>query len=214
MLKRFCTSAVFLYLAFLPTAGQAQERGDFSYYVLALSWNAAWCAREGDKRDADQCEARHNYGFTLHGLWPQHESGWPEYCRTSERDPSRSMTRNMTDIMGSGGLAWHQWKKHGRCTGLSARAYYDLSREAYARVNRPEVLRKISKPLDVPPPVLEDAFIDVNDGLSKGGVTVTCKSNQLSEIRICLDKSLNFRACAPDAARDCSRRQITVLPIR
>jgi len=116
--------------------------------------------------------------------------------------------------MGSGGLAWHQWKKHGRCTGLSAADYFTLSREAYAKVNRPDVLRKISKPLDVPPPVLEDAFIDVNNGLTGDGVTVTCKSNQLAEIRICLDKSLNFRNCAPDAAKDCNRQKITVLPMR
>lgn len=210
MLKRFCTCWFLVLAGFTP----AQADGDFDYYVLALSWNAAWCDREGDAREADQCHARHDYGFTLHGLWPQNEDGWPEYCRTAKRDPSRRMTRDMSDIMGSGGLAWHQWKKHGRCTGLSARNYFALSREAYARVARPEVLRKISKPLDVPPSVLEDAFIEVNSELEPNGITVTCKSGQLAEVRICLTRSLEFRSCAKNAARDCGSSKITIAPIR
>ena len=41
---------------------------------------------------------------------------------TAERDPSRRESQQMADIMGSGGLAWHQWQKHGRCSGLSAAA--------------------------------------------------------------------------------------------
>ncbi|MEM1163843.1 MAG: ribonuclease T, partial [Pseudomonadota bacterium] len=41
---------------------------DFTHYVLALSWNASWCAIEGDSRNADQCDPRHELGFTLHGL--------------------------------------------------------------------------------------------------------------------------------------------------
>ncbi len=212
MLKRFCTSV--LLGAFALGASSASGSEPFSYYVLALSWNAAWCDREGDSRKAQQCDPKHDHGFTLHGLWPQHDRGWPEFCRTAKRDPSRRMTRDMSDIMGSGGLAWHQWKKHGRCTGLSAADYFALSREAYAKVARPEVLRKIDRPLDVPPQVLEDAFMEVNPGLSANGVTVTCKSGQLAEIRICLDKTLNFKVCAPDAARDCSKSKIEILPMR
>jgi len=210
MLKRFCISMLLILSGLSP----ARAEESFDYYVLALSWNAAWCAREGDARNADQCHARHDHGFTLHGLWPQNEDGWPEYCRTAKRDPSRRMTRDMSDIMGSGGLAWHQWKKHGRCTGLSARDYFALSREAYARVLRPEILRKISKPLKVSPPVVEDAFIEINPDLRPNGITVTCKSGQLAEVRICLTKNLELRSCAQNAARDCGKSSITIIPMR
>lgn len=212
MLKRFCASAMLSGLLALPLAAQADE--GFDYYVMALSWNAAWCSREGDAREADQCDVRHDHGFTLHGLWPQHERGWPQFCRTQKRDPSRKMTRDMVDIMGSSGLAWHQWKKHGRCTGLSASDYFALSREAYGRINRPEILRRISKPLDVAPKVIEDAFLEANSDLTPRGVTVTCKSGHLAEIRICYDKKLNLRTCSADVARDCNRKAITILPIR
>ena len=81
---------------------------DFDYYVLSLSWSASFCDIEGDAKQSDQCDVEHDYKWILHGLWPQYHQGWPAYCNTSERPPSRRMTRDMVDIMGSSGLAWHQ----------------------------------------------------------------------------------------------------------
>lgn len=200
-----------LLLAFLTAgamiaqgASAEQERaGDFDYYVLALSWNASWCMREGDARDAEQCDSQHDFGFTLHGLWPQYESGWPEYCRSTARDPARRESAAMADIMGSGGLAWHQWKKHGRCSGLSGPAYYALSRQAYESVARPKIFRRLPRDMALAPGVVEAAFIEANPGLTPDGVTITCRDGYLQEARICLDRDLTPRACAPDAARDC-----------
>ncbi|MEM9270774.1 MAG: ribonuclease T, partial [Pseudomonadota bacterium] len=137
------------FLAILASAAVAdgEKPGEFDYYVLALSWSPNWCALEGDARDAEQCDTEADFGWILHGLWPQYHQGWPAHCPSAERPPSRTMTSEMTDIMGSSGLAWYQWKKHGTCTGLSAPDYYALSREAYDRVTRPEVFRKLGKPV-------------------------------------------------------------------
>ena len=103
---------------------------EYDYYVLSLSWSASFCDIEGDAKQSDQCEVQHDYKWILHGLWPQYHQGWPAYCNTSERPPSRWMTRDMIDIMGSRGLAWQQWKKHGSCSGRSAEEYFTKSREA------------------------------------------------------------------------------------
>lgn len=204
-----------LVLIVLSPAASAQDRpGDFSHYVLALSWNPAWCETEGDARDADQCEARHDHGWVLHGLWPQREDGWPEFCRTSERNPSRAMSASMADIMGSPGLAWYQWKKHGRCSGLSARAYFDLAREAYDSVARPEVLRKVKEEISLPPSVVEDAFLEANPGLKPSQMAVKCRDGMISEVRICLSKSLVLRNCDPATAQECSADAIDFPPIR
>lgn len=110
-----------LIVVLLLLAGMARAEpgppGAFDHYVLALSWSAGWCAVEGDARGADQCHPRHDHGFLLHGLWPQHAAGgWPEFCQSPHAPPSRAETRAMADIMGSAGLAWHQWRKHGSCT--------------------------------------------------------------------------------------------------
>ena len=193
----------------------AQDRaGEFDYYVLSLSWSPTWCAIEGDAKGSDQCDARHDYGWILHGLWPQYHRGWPDYCNTTERAPPRSMTKEMIDIMGSSGLAWHQWKKHGVCSGLSARVYFDLSREAYGSIKRPEVFRLLTDPVKVPAALIEEAFVKDNPGLEPDMITITCKQGRIQEARICLSKDLNPVPCGRDVIRDCSATDALFDPIR
>ena len=200
-------------LAALPVRA-GDKPGDFTHYVLALSWNASWCALEGDARGADQCDARHDHGFTLHGLWPQREQGWPEYCRTPHRDPPRAMTRGMADIMASPGLAWHQWKKHGRCSDLPAAEYFALSREAYALIKRPALLRRIDKRVSLPPKVIEDAFLEANPGLKPHQLAVTCRDGLIQEVRVCLSKGLVPRSCSRQTERGCRAKSALLPPMR
>ncbi len=204
---------IFALLFALPAHAKGERAGDFDFYVLSLSWTPSWCAYEGDRRKSPQCDAGRGFGFTLHGLWPQYEQGWPSFCKTSERRPSKSLTGSMTDIMGSSGLAWHQWNKHGVCTGLSAQEYYDLSRKAYDMINRPEVLRKLKKNIRLPAQVIEDAFMEANPELDDAEMQATCKAKRIQEIRICLTKDLEFRNCGTDM-RDCSLSNADMAPIR
>ncbi len=175
---------------------------DFDYFVLSLSWSPSWCAGDADRVDEAQCAPERDLGFMLHGLWPQHEEGgWPEYCRTVARDPSRGMTASMADIMGSGGLAWHQWKKHGRCTGLSAQDYFETARFAYALLELP-----------APGPGATSAdivarIVAANPGLRPEHIVVTCRDTQLRELRICLTQGLAPRACAQDVRDDACRQR-------
>ncbi|MDD9920949.1 MAG: ribonuclease T2 [Boseongicola sp.] len=195
-------------------AAEGEKAGDFDYYVLSLSWSPTWCALEGDRRNSPQCDEDADFGWVLHGLWPQYEQGWPSYCPTSARNPSRADTRALADLYGSSGSAWHQWNKHGRCSGLSADDYYEVSREAYERIVRPELLRKLKTPVRVPAEVIEEAFLEENETLSDDMMTVTCKSGRIQEVRICLSKSLEPRDCAPDVARDCTMQDALLDPIR
>ena len=213
MIKPFMCAAL-LALSPAPTLAEGEQAGDFDYYVLALSWTPSWCEETGDDRGSPQCDAGQGYGFAVHGLWPQYEEGWPSYCRTGARDPSRSMTNNMADVMGSGGSAWYQWKKHGRCAGLSADEFFATVREAYAEVNRPEVFRSLPEGIDLPASVVEAAFLEANPDMEADGVTVTCKQNRIQEVRICLNKDLTPRACGADTVQDCSLQDAEMDPIR
>ena len=181
-----------------------EKVGKFDYYVLTLSWTPTWCALEGDARGSEQCDASKDFGWTLHGLWPQFHQGWPSYCNTIERQPSRSMTNGMSDIMGTSGLAWHQWKKHGTCSGLSARDYYALSREAYGKINRPALFRKLKEPVKVPAKVIEEAFLNENPSLKANTLTITCKQGRIQEARVCFSKALDPVPCGRDTIKDCS----------
>lgn len=194
---------------FLGTQAIAAEpknkAGAFDYYVLALTWSPNWCAIEGDARSAEQCDGPDRYGWALHGLWPQYERGWPANCATIEQAPSRRMTRDMTDIMGSDGLAWHQWKKHGTCSGLSGAGYFDLARRAYESITRPNVFRKLDEPVKLAPKVIEAAFMRDNPLIKPDMITITCRENYITEARICLTKDLEPRTCGTDVIKDCTR---------
>lgn len=193
---------------------EGERAGDFDYYVLSLSWSASWCALEGDSRNDPQCDPGRGLTFVLHGLWPQFEDGWPSYCRTVERDPTRAETAVMADIMGGSGLAFYQWKKHGRCSGLSAQGYYDIARDAYGRVAVPDFFARVDQPLEVPASVIEDAFLEANPGLTRDEITITCNDGLIQEARICLAPDLTFRRCGDDTLRDCRLRDAVLKPVR
>ncbi|QXT40364.1 ribonuclease T2 family protein [Gymnodinialimonas ceratoperidinii] len=207
-----------LILALIFASGMAQAdgeaAGDFDYYVMSLSWTPTWCVLEGDDRGSPQCDAGQGFGFTLHGLWPQYEEGWPAYCPTALRAPSRGMTGEMADIMGTSGLAWHQWRKHGVCSGLEARDYFALSRRAYESVTRPDLLRRLDNEVRVPATVIEEAFLEVNPQLEPDMLTVTCRANRIQEVRVCLTRELEPRTCGADVIRDCRSPDALLSPMR
>ena len=181
-----------------PAAGQ-----EFDYYVLALSWSPNWCALEGAAEGSEQCDPQADLGWVLHGLWPQFEEGWPEYCDSRFPNPSRLETAAMADITGTGGLAWHTWNKHGTCSGLSPQAYFALSREAYEGVAIPEAFEGLTRTVKLPPSVVEEAFLWADPSLRGDGVTVTCREGHIQEVRLCLTRDLGPRRCGGDVIRDC-----------
>ena len=203
-------------LALILTASLARADGEpagtFDYYVLSLSWSPNWCALEGDARRSPQCDRR--LGWVLHGLWPQFHRGYPSYCRPAVRPPSRADSAAMADIMGTPGLAWHQWKKHGSCSGLPAQDYFALARKAYGQVNRPEVFRKLDKPVTLPARLVEEAFLKANPGWERDMLTITCRDGHIQEARLCLSKALSPVPCGQDVVRDCTMTDALFAPVR
>lgn len=197
-----------------PAHAQGERAGDFDYYVLALSWSANWCAEEGDERKDPQCEAGRGVAWVVHGLWPQHETGWPSYCRTVERDPSRGETAAMADVFGGAGQAFYQWKKHGRCAGLSAADYYDTARRAFGSITLPPVFKALRKDVRLPASVVEEAFLETNPGMTRDQITITCSDGRIQEARICLTRDLAPRRCGDDIIRDCRMNDAVMEAVR
>src|SRR5258705_13928713 len=83
----------------------AQERpqnkpGQFDFYVLSLSWSPSFCEQAGERGTPpqDQCGER-PYSFVVHGLWPQYERGFPEYCIVPAPRLDRAIVSAMPDLM-------------------------------------------------------------------------------------------------------------------
>lgn len=203
-------------ICLLPLIARAEgeKPGDYDYLLLSLSWSPTWCALEGDARNSPQCDDDKDFGWVLHGLWPQYEDGWPSYCPSVKRPPSRGMTAEMADIMGAPGVAWHQWKKHGTCTGLEAAQYYALMRLAYGKITRPAILRDLGRDVRLPATVIEEAFLEANPSLKRDQITITCKKGRIQEARICLDTELKPRRCGDDTIRDCRMKDALLEAVR
>ncbi len=199
-----------------PTAQAQNHAGEFDHYLLALSWIPAYCAEDGDERDDPRCADDSAIGWAVHGLWPQHAGGdWPEYCTTNERNPSRRETADQADLFGASGAAWHQWNKHGRCTGLSSRNYYRLVRHAVDQIALPEVFEAITREFEIDPDVIEAAFIEANPDLTHDMLVTSCPGGEMVELRVCLTRDLEPRLCdAATLRRECRYDSTRLLPLR
>jgi ribonuclease T2 len=117
-------------------------------YVLALSWEPAFCATVGQERPKPECQTAtaQDYAAThlvLHGLWPQPESN--SYCGVSKADithdrngqweqlppvvyaEAQTQSSMQTYLPGVRSyLDRHEWTKHGTCSGQTPDAYFGL----------------------------------------------------------------------------------------
>src|SRR5918993_5390253 len=64
------TRLAFALLALTLSPASAQETrggpaGDFSFYVLALTWSPGFCELEGERKQRRQCEPGRELGFTM-----------------------------------------------------------------------------------------------------------------------------------------------------
>jgi ribonuclease T2 len=198
----------------------AQDRrqnlpGKFDYFVLALSWSPSFCeaTNERGRESKEQCGAR-PFSFVVHGLWPQYEKGFPEFCQVPAPRLDRNIVSSMLDLMPAPRLIFNEWDKHGTCSGLGARGYFETVRKARAVVKIPEPYIEITRPLTVTPDEVEEEFVKANPGLERDAIAVTCDSRRLSEVRICLSKGLGFRSCPEIDRRACRRDKVVMPPVR
>jgi ribonuclease T2 len=192
---------------------RSRAAGDFDFYVLALSWSPSFCASAKERNPArlpqPQCGAR-PFSFVVHGLWPQYEHGYPSFCQRPAPRIARSLVDGMLDLMPSPGLVFHEWNRHGTCTGLTAEAYFKAVRRARAAVKVPPVYAQTAGTAMVAPGDVAAAFRDANPGLSASAMAVACDGKRLTEVRICLNKDFSFRNCAEVARAACRRDKVAM----
>jgi ribonuclease T2 len=221
---KLIVSAVVIAVLFLGGLGNAlaqgsrqNEAGQFDFYLLTLSWSPSYCAAAHDRDAARvasvQCGTR-PFAFVVHGLWPQYEHGFPEYCQVPAPRLYRGIVDSMLDVMPAPRLIYNEWDRHGTCSGLSPRAYFDLVRKARAAVKIPAAYVDLQAPLNVTPAAVEETFVKANTGLSSEGMAIECGHGRLTEVRICLSKELHFRECPQIARRSCKRDQLLMPPVR
>ncbi len=134
-------------------------------YVLALSWQPAFCETHRDKPECriDDTRAYQARNFTLHGLWPNKASCGTSYgyCGELRDQPAEfcdypalslfSATRSdLEQVMPSAAagscLQRHEWYKHGTCqTSWSVDGYFDLAIDLTRQFNESGVAYFIAR---------------------------------------------------------------------
>lgn len=201
----------------LPSGVRAASNvpGSFDYYVLVLSWMPTHCRTEG--RGRRECDGSQPHAFLLHGLWPQFDKGWPENCETEKRPwVPEQVIEEMRDIMPSKSLIIHEYRVHGTCSGLGPAQYFGVARELYERVAVPPRLAELDAAAKVSPEEIERAFLDANPWLKAETIAVTCRRQNLLDIRVCFGRDLFPRACGAneDQKRLCPLNKIGVPPVK
>ncbi|SFK48334.1 ribonuclease T2 family protein [Methylorubrum salsuginis] len=188
------------------------EPGSFDFYVLALSWSPTYCDGEGARRDRDgQCAPGRGLGFVVHGLWPQYDRGFPSNCSAVERPLTRNAIDAAGEVMPSEGLARHEWRTHGTCSGLDPVAYFKAVKAARTAVTIPDALNKPDGTIRAAPIDIARQFVAANKGLRPDMMAVTCRRGQLQEVRICFSKDLRGFAPCPEVARqNCRAGEVTI----
>ncbi|QJD31414.1 ribonuclease T [Methylococcus geothermalis] len=136
-----------------PVAGRCDLAGQADAYVLALSWQPAFCELKAGKpecRDAGPA-AYAARNFSLHGLWPTKASCGQDYGFCGEvKQPKREFCDYppvaldaatqavLAQVMpGTAScLERHEWHKHGTCqTAWSSDAYFALAADLTRQFN-------------------------------------------------------------------------------
>ena len=215
MRLRTIVAYLFAALALAPSAGLAQEAGDFDFYVFTLSWSPGFCDTGGADKSPNQCASGAGTGFVVHGLWPDRSFGRdPENCQYGVSIPGAAM-RLTEGVYPDQGLARYEYLKHGTCSGLEPQAYFSAVKSLRDAVVVPDVLKAPRQQLTLAPNDLAEAFIAANANLRADNMAITCRNGELVDVRICVSKDLRaFANCPKVSGHTCHASSIAVAPIR
>lgn len=165
-------------------------------YVLALSWSPEYCkGREDDPAMRLQCGGQMgDFGFVLHGLWPEAKGpNYPRWCRTSGL-LSRPMVSANICMSPDVQLLQYQWAKHGSCMARRPETYFGAAKLMFEAIDFPDMATLSRKPLTAAG--LAEQFETYNEGLPASSVKVKLNERGwLQEVRICLGKRFRPQAC-------------------
>jgi ribonuclease T2 len=189
-----------------PAAPQTQTQSKPGAFILALSWQPAFCELNRRKDECrDQTPERADASrFSLHGLWPQPREN--SYCgvdpRTRRLDqagdwkalPSLDLKpatreRLMSLMPGArSGLQNHEWVTHGTCYGTDPDSYFRHALDLTEQVNasRVRALFQGRRGRHVSATEVRAAFdSDFGRGIGER-VRLVCEEGMVSEIRLSL----------------------------
>ena len=207
-----------IFLALLPTPALAQAyqcvlparigpvrairpdgpavRAVISHYTLALSWSPEFCRGSRAAENALQCGGSvGRFGFILHGLWPESNSGpTPQWCALAQ-PPSPQLLRQNICMTPAPQLLAHEWAKHGSCMAKTPEGYFKVAGILWHSLRYPDMAQLSRRP-GLTAGELRRAFVAANRGWTTEAVGITTGSRGwLRELKLCYGRDFMPRAC-------------------
>lgn len=178
-----------------PRPGEEKRGVPVAGYTLAMSWSPQYCADRGGGFADMQCSGTvGQFGFILHGLWPEGAGQrWPQYCRPAGLVP-REVVRSTLCVMPSVQLMQHEWARHGTCVATRSEDYFAAARRAFQAVRVPD-MRALARDPRLTGGKLIAAFTGSNPALRPEMLRVRTQGQWLDELWLCLDRALRPVAC-------------------
>ena len=218
-MRKLTLGLILLAAPLLPAIAQRNQGppttpGKFDYYLLSLSWAPQYCLEMGDDPSDPECAPGRRFGFVVHGLWPENQTGInPRACKPAPPLDPQSQ-KSMLDIMPSAQLIVREWGAHGTCSGLPPAEFFKLTRSASQKVKVPAKYQGPKTPLLVPVKDFRQGLIDANPGLKSENFAIYCDDRNLREVRVCMDKNLSFRTCGERVKDSCGLAKMTLRPVK
>ncbi len=174
-----------------------------SQSILSLSWHDVFCETHRGKKECQRSLfSNKEYGFVLHGLWPQPKNR--AYCgvnnklvgadknkqwnRLPELTLSQKTKQGLNSAMPAtaSGLEKHEWIKHGTCSGMSQEEYFAKATIYTKQFNRSLIASFINANRGKSITIKEiRALADRSFGLGRGdSVDMICDKGLVIEIRL------------------------------
>lgn len=131
-----------------------RQRNDIAseYYVMSYSWAPDHCrgverrSKQPGGRDYLQCGSGRNFGYVLHGLWPQGSRAKPgQYPRACEGDQPRIDRKLLEKYLCMSPSVWllqHEYEYHGTCMHDEAledpKTYFDTALRLHQQLRLPD----------------------------------------------------------------------------
>lgn len=166
-------------------------------YVLALSWSPEFCHgvkyRNGGQSQEFQCASGQNFGFIVHGLWPQSDGiQHPQWCALAPRPAPETLRRYMC-MTPSARTLEHEWLKHGSCVARTPESYFAVAYNIWQTLRMPDMAR-LPRPASVGD--LRDALVAANPSVPRRAFGVqTTQSGWLREVHLCLTLKMKPVRC-------------------
>lgn len=177
--------------AYTPPADEVVADEPTAFYMLALTWAPEDCrANGGDRGYWVQCKVN-NFGFVVHGLWPNGAARrHPRYCGPAPAISPATVRANAC-MTPSTTMQQHEWAAHGTCGWDTPEAYFAQSAKLWRALEIPMLTAATMTAGEV-----RDAFAAANPGVKREGIYIKAvEGNRLMDVRLCYDLDYHPMAC-------------------